>query len=125
MYRVAWSPTGEGSANATRPLQLASAGFDGTVRVWDASALKSKAAPTHLLHRHAGLVYALAFSPDGAYIASAGADRVVNIWSAGDGSLVRTFTGPSSAFDASFSASGSKLAVCFASGVTTVVDLRR
>jgi roadblock/LC7 domain-containing protein len=55
---VAFSPDG----------RLASAGYDGTVRVWD-SATGARLAP---LTGHTGTVTAVAFSPDGRRLASAG-----------------------------------------------------
>jgi transducin (beta)-like 1 len=126
VYQVAWSPTGEGTRNASKQAQIASACFDGTVKVWDVGTLKARGTPAlFTLQRHAALVYALAYSPDGDYLATAGADRSVNIYSAADGSLVRTYLGPAAAFDAAFSPAGNRLAVAFASGVTTVIDLRR
>jgi WD40 repeat protein len=61
--------------------RLAAAGYDGTVRVWDAAAGREA-----LTLRHQGKVYAVAFSRDGARLASAGADRTVRVWdAAGDG----------------------------------------
>ena len=58
---------------------IASGGFDNTVQVWDASTgnLVSR-------YTHQGPVYALSWSPDGRYIASAAADQV-QIWDATTG----------------------------------------
>jgi WD40 repeat protein len=57
---------------------LASAGGDGTVRIWDARTgicLSTLAGQT-------GWVRAVAYSPDGAHLASAGGDGTVRIWDA-------------------------------------------
>ena len=64
---VAWSPDGG---------RLASAGEDGTVRVWDAGS----GAELRDLQGHEGPVRSVAFSPDGARLASAGQDGTVRVW---------------------------------------------
>jgi len=122
VYTVRWAPTGEGSAAPGKPAMLASASFDGDVRLWEpAGASPARARAT--LSRHAGNVYALAWSPDGELLASVGADRALNVWSARDGALVKSFLGPAPAFDVAFSASGAALAVAYASGAVVTLDM--
>ena len=132
IYSVQWSPTGEGSKNPSKTLQLASACFDGTVKIWDANTLNtstasSKTSPsaTYTLSRHTALVYALGYSPDGEYLVTGSADRSVYVWSTRDGSVARSYMGPSAVFDVAFSPDSNKIAVAYANGSSTVLDLRR
>jgi WD40 repeat protein len=67
--------------------RLASAGNDGTVRIWD---LKT-GQEVLTLRGHQGFVYDLAFSPDGHQLVSASRDGTVKIW---DGTPWVELTGP-------------------------------
>src|SRR5207253_7343824 len=42
---------------------------------------------------HRDTIFAVKFSPDGQFLATASADRLMKVFRAGDGSLVRTFEG--------------------------------
>ncbi|MCI0684480.1 MAG: hypothetical protein L0Y71_20400 [Gemmataceae bacterium] len=56
---------------------LATAGADGTVRLWN---LKRNGEVAAILSGHKGAVLAVAFAPDGKTLASAGADTTVRLW---------------------------------------------
>lgn len=69
--------------------RLASAGADGTVKLWDVERAKQQAT----IEAHKGGVNAVAFAPDGESLASAGADKTFKIWKADVGEKL-TFTSP-------------------------------
>ena len=58
---------------------LASAGIDGTIRLWDVSSLK-KPLLKKTIQAHEGLGFGAAISPDDEWIASAGWDDKVTVW---------------------------------------------
>jgi transducin (beta)-like 1 len=95
------------------------------VRIWDAETLSATSSRARsVLARHSAMVYDLTWSPDASLIATAGADKKVLIWSSRDGTVVKSFNGPASAFAVSFHASGTRLAASFATGAVSVIDLR-
>ncbi|MGT2437830.1 caspase family protein [Bradyrhizobium betae] len=78
---VAIKPNVEGAsvrtiAVAPNGRQIATAGDDGVIRLWDASSLRQ----TRVLRGHAGAVYALDYWADSSLLASAGWDGKVKVW---------------------------------------------
>jgi WD40 repeat protein len=75
---VAVSPTGK---------EIATAGEDGLIRLWDASSFRL----IRTLKGHAGAIYSIDYWIDGTLLASASLDGTVRVWNPTDGSIVQTF----------------------------------
>jgi WD40 repeat protein len=98
---VAWSPGGQ---------YVASGGDDQTVMIWSplSAGLNGDGQGGHhwdmppivTYTNHNDSVHAVAWSPDGKYIASASADNTVQVWQALTGSRLVTYTGHGSAVNA-------------------------
>src|SRR5439155_25544084 len=85
----------------------ATAGFDGTARLWNADAGQE----ARTLTGHAGPVYAVAFSPDGQTLATCGDDKSVRLWTVADGKPVKEFKGHGGVVDAvAFAPDGRRVA---------------
>jgi WD40 repeat protein len=110
---VAFSPDGS---------HLATSGSDGTVKVWDAATAR---APL-VLHGHTGAVRGIAFSPEGARLASvASSDKTIRIWDTTTGQETLTLKGHSdSVISVAFSPDGHRLASASADGTIKVWDAR-
>ncbi|MFG2123448.1 trypsin-like peptidase domain-containing protein [Streptomyces sp. NPDC048710] len=99
---------------------LATAGDDGTARLWDT-------ATGHLLHilSHTGWVNATAFSPDGRTLATAGRDGTARLWDTATGHPLHTLIGHSENVRAVvFSPDGTTLATAGEDGTARLWDAR-
>jgi len=120
IYTIKWSPTGPGTKNPSKPLLLATASFDSTVKLWNVESGEC----VMTLCKHTEPVYSVAFNPTGEYLASGSFDKCLHVWGVKDGELVRTYRGNSGIFEVAWNGAGDKVAACFFSKVVAVVDFK-
>jgi WD40 repeat protein/serine/threonine protein kinase len=101
--------------------RLASAGGDGTVRIWDVAA----GAEILVLRGHDGPVYGVNFAPDGKRLASAGGDGTVRIWDATTGQPAGVLRGHEGiVYSVAISPDGTRLASAGADRTARLWDLQ-
>jgi WD40 repeat protein len=90
VWGLAWSPDGARIASCgQKPIVLFAS--NGGVRIWDAAT--GRRVLTYTGHSSSVDLWALAWSPDGRYLASGGSDQVVRVWDARIGEDLATYYG--------------------------------
>ena len=98
---------------------LATAGDDGTVRIWDPATGQQRATLTG----HTGAVRAVAIAPDGTWLATASDDGTVRIWDPATGQHRATLTGHTGAVTAvAIAPDGTWLATASDDGTVRIWD---
>jgi WD40 repeat protein len=111
VYSVVFSPDGA---------RIASAGFDRSVRIWEATTGQQLLT----LKGHDAAVWSVAFSPDGRRLASSSEERTARLWDGTTGQEILALDGHTSAVrTVAFSPDGRRLACGCADGRIRVWDL--
>lgn len=109
IYTVKWAPTGPGSKNPDKKPMLATASFDGSVRLWSVQ----DGTCIQVFSRHRDSVYSVAFSPSGSYLASGSLAGQLYIWNVMEGRHIKSFKGKGDIFEVAWNKEETRVAACF------------
>ena len=121
IYTVKWSPTGPGSPNPHKIPLLATASFDGSIRLW--SILDGSC--VGYFNQHRDSVYSVAFSPSGEFLASGSLAGQLYIWDISESRYVKSYKGKGDIFEVAWNKEETRVAACFSSNVVAVIDFDR
>jgi WD40 repeat protein len=99
--------------------KLAVAGSDGVIRIWD----EDLAGEAHTFRGDPQMVDAVAFSPDGQLLVSAGGSGRVSLWNSSGGLETLSLTAPASLQAVAFGPKGKRLAAAGKQGVVALWDI--
>ncbi|XP_049848435.1 F-box-like/WD repeat-containing protein TBL1XR1 isoform X1 [Schistocerca gregaria] len=119
VYVVRWVPK---TAPEDMQTCLVSGGWDGAVKMWDASSEKAKSSWT--MTQKEGPIHCLAFSPNGLWLATSTLYQHIYILSIKDGSLFKTLEKNGKILDISWSANGEQLAACGSDNHITIFEIK-
>jgi WD40 repeat protein len=101
--------------------RLATAGGDGTARVWDLGSGEL----LRTFSGHTGPVTSVAFSPGGGRLATASVDRTAKLWNTQTGQVLRTLLGHTAPVNSVvFSPDGNSLMTASADGTAQINELK-
>lgn len=114
VFLARWNPGPDAS-------QLASASFDGSVKLWNAET----GSCTATCSNHTDSVIALDYSSQGSTLATGSLDKSIAIWDTSSGTLVKQYQCSGCVLDVSFNPfSNHKLSACFSDNSAVVFDIR-
>ena len=121
IYTVKWSPTGPGSPNPDKTPLLATASFDGSIRLWNIQ----DGSCFGYFNQHRDSVYSVAFSPSGEYLASGSLAGQLYIWDIAESRYVKSYKGKGDIFEVAWNKEETRVAACFSSNMVAVIDFDR